>query len=162
MAHLGILLACEHYPTVSASPLKLDAQLRVRLRELGHEATKISVFDYHLGNLPNSVGDCDFWIVSGSLLGCEPSGMDLRGLVMGFLRGVAASRRELLGLHHGEHLLHAALACPSSPTPKTPAAVRVIRNPFRSFWQRDDLFRFDAIRRVVAPTSKSTELKFAA
>ena len=80
MSHLGIWLACEHFPGVSADPRKLGALLRIRLADIGHDITEVSLFDCYLGHRPRSVGDCDLWIVSGSPLGCDPTGLDLRGL----------------------------------------------------------------------------------
>jgi len=162
MTHLGILLVCDHYPTVSTDPKNLDAQLRGWFADIGHEVTELSVFECYRGKFPKTVGDCDTWIVSGSPLGCEPTGLDVRGLILEFLRGVAASCRPVFALHHGEHVLHAALACPSSLEPETAKTVRAIRNPFRSFWQRDVLFRYDATRRMVVPARSQAILKLAA
>ncbi len=162
MVHLGILLACEHYPVVSCDPAKLDAQLRCWLAGIGYRVTEVSVFNCYLGNTPRSVGDCDIWITSGSPVGCDATGLDLRGLLLEFLRGVAASGRPVFAIHHGEHLLHAALASPSSSAPQTPVTMRVIRNPFRSFRQSDTLFRFEVIRRRITPAPRPMALKIAA
>ncbi len=146
MTNLGILLACEHYPEVSTSPARLDAQLRLWLEETGHVVTQIKVFNSFFGMLPEDPRDCDLWIVSGALIDYAQSS-DCALHV--FLRAAEASGREIYGLNHGEHVMHKALAQTGSLPPATPALPRSIRNPFNSFWRSDTLFAFDPKARSV-------------
>ena len=112
MTHLGILLACEHYPRVAADASKLDAQLRIWFEALGHDITRVSVFETYEGNTPGSVGDCDIWIVSGAALDWHPSCQDRRGDLFRFLRGVDAVGAPIFGTYCGEHAVHAAIGSP--------------------------------------------------
>ena len=104
MTHLGILLACEHYPHVVADAAKLDAQLRVWFEALGHHITQVSVFETYEGNTPGSVRECDIWIVSGATLDWHPSCQDRRGDLFRFLRGADAACAPVFATHCGEHL----------------------------------------------------------
>ena len=155
MTHLGILLACEHYPRVAADAAKLDAQLRVWFESLGHHITQVSVFETYAGEVPGSVGDCDVWIVSGVALGWHPSCQDRRGELLRFLRGADAVGAAIYGIHCGEHVVHAAIGSPFANPPASPSHLRGIRNPFRSFTSSDGLFGFDReareMRRLTRP-----------
>ena len=150
MAHIGLLLACEHYPDVPEAPVKLDRQLSLWLSELGHEASSVASYRCYDCELPQSVSECDVWIVSGAALNWRPCNRDLTGLMLGFLKGAAAAGVPILGLHHGEHLVHQALAAVDAPAPDTSASIRAIRNPFASFQSRDRLFAFVPSTRSVA------------
>ncbi len=150
MAHLGLLLACEHYPALPAKPGRLDGQLHHWLGALGHDIDRISRFDCHLGMFPASGGQADLWIVSGQVLDGVRSGRDIAGELMQFLKAAAALGRPVYGLYHGEIALHRALAEIGAPPPGDGRGIRAIRNPFQSFQSRDRLFAFHAAtRRVV-------------
>ena len=154
MTHLGILLACEHYPRVAADATKLDAQLRVWFEALGHHITRVSVFETYEGETPGSVGDCDIWIVSGAALVWHPSCQDRRGDLFRFLRGADAVGAPIFGTYCGEHVVHAAIGSPFANPPVSPSRLRSIRNPFRSFIASDRLFEFDRMRREMQRLSR--------
>ena len=158
MTHLGILLACEHYPRVAADASKLDAQLRIWFEALGHDITRVSVFETYEGNTPGSVGDCDIWIVSGAALDWHPSCQDRRGDLFRFLRGVDAIGAPIFGTYCGEHAVHAAIGSPFADPPVSPCRLRSIRNPFRSFIVSDRLFEFDRTRREMQRLSRPDAL----
>ena len=159
MSHIGILLACEHYPAVEARPEKIDRQLRLWLELLGHKPERVSVYKVHDGEIPRSV-NADVWIVSGSLTDWHDHRADTRGQLFSFLRGVAALGAPILALHHGEHLLHEALAEIGTEPPHTRAHLLSIRNPFRSFRQNDAIFSFNATNRRVQQLPRPEHLVF--
>ncbi len=154
MSHLGILLACEHYPQVQPDLKGIDGQLKTWLGSLGHRIVRVSVYNAFDGGLPDRGTAADLWIVSGTCLNWSPCGRDIKGMLCHFLRAAAASDRPILGLHRGEHLLHAALACPSDAPPATTPHIRAIRNPFWSFQSTDRLFHYDAPRMAVRPLDR--------
>ena len=147
MTHLGILLACEHYPRVVADAAELDAQLRVWFEGLGHDILRVSVFEAYEGNVPGSVGDCDVWIVSSAAQYWHPSCQDRRGDLFRFLRGADATGAAIFGIHCGEHAVHAAIGSPFADPPASPSHLRSVRNSYRSFTGSDRLFGFDRTRR---------------
>lgn len=135
MTHLGILLIFDHFPRVSTDARGLDAQLRRYLAHHGWHVSAISVIDA-VEKLPDTIPDCEPWIVSGTPALLPAGHLDrLRRL----LREMVV-QKTLIGMNHGEHLLHDALAAPGAIPPPTPRAARMVRNPFRSFWNRDRLF----------------------
>ena len=149
MKHLGLLLACEHYPSVRPKAEKIDSQLRAWLFDAGHPVSSISVFETYAGTLPPKVGVCDAWIVSGAHLGSILPCADHYGKLLQFLKGAVACELPVFGLYHGEHVLHAALAEPAAKAPTSRTFPLSIRNPFDSFRQKDRLFRYDPKSRLV-------------
>ena len=126
MSHIGILLACEHYPRVQPTPRAIDGQLKHWFENLGHPVDDVSVFDAYDGELPDRASCADAWVVSGTPLGWSPCGRDINGMLCHFLRGAAAAGRPIFGLYHGEHVLHSALACSSDAPPATSADIRAM------------------------------------
>ena len=159
MSHIGILLACDHYPAVEARPEKIDRQLRLWLEQLGHKPDQISVYKAYDQEFPQS-SEADVWIASGNLTDWHSDGTDIRGQLFCFLRGVAALGLPIFGLHHGEHLLHQALAEVGAKPPATRAHLLSIRNPFRSFHQSDAIFSFVAANRTVQQLQRPGHLVF--
>ena len=149
MSHIGILLASDHYPRVQPNPRHIDGQLRRWFETLGTKIDKVTVFNAFEGDLPDRSRAADVWIVSGTPLAWSHCGRDLKGMLCHFLRGAAASGCPIFGLYHGEHVLHAALACPSDTPPASQPVIRAIRNPFWSFQSRDRLFRYDSTRMTI-------------
>ena len=148
MSHLGILLASDHYPQVRASDT-IDRQLTQWLASLGHDITRVSTFETWAGDLPETAGAADVYIVSGLPLNWTPCCRDREGALCLFLKGVAATGRPILALNKGEHVLQKALASPFDPAPETSTRVCAIRNPFRSFHGRDRLFAFNGTLRAI-------------
>ena len=158
MSHLGILLACDHYPQVKPFDETLDRQLSSWLQLLGHDIQRVTAFDAHLGQLPATTSACGLWIVSGTPLAWSPCCRDREGALCQFLKGVAASGLPIFALHRGEHVLHKALASPFEAPPETPAHVRAIRNPFRSFQMSDRLFSHDPATRTIREETRPQSL----
>ena len=161
MAHLGILMACEHYPDLPRAPRSIDRQLRLWLRALGHEVDRVTAHACHKGEIPATLGAADLWIVGGQPLEWTPCCRDLAGRLRAFLRAAAATGQPLLAVHHGEHVLHDALAELGASAPDSPRTIRAIRNPFLSFHARDRLFIFDPNIRRVVEAERPRELGFA-
>ena len=162
MSRIGILLACDHYPRVSDDPLALDAQFRKCLEALGLTVDRLQVFDWFTGDTPSHAGMADVWIVSGTPITGLTSGCDPYGDLLAFLRAADALGSAVIGLNHGEQVLHAALALPGAPIPGSPSAMRAIRNPFRSFLSRDRLFLFDPIARRIRELPRPSALTLRA
>ena len=149
MAKLGILLACDHYPTVSADARRIDSQLRLWLASYGAVFDEIEVFATHEGALPRHAAECDAWIVSGAPLEASQAGQRNADALRQFLRAAASFRRPIFAINHAEHVVHAALAAFDAPAPASAPLPRSIQNPFRSFHGRYALYRFNpATRRV--------------
>lgn len=154
MAKLGILLACEHYPTVSSKAQEIDAQLRLWLNAYGTPITEIEVFETYQGALPRHAASCDAWIVSGVVLSAGRDEPERGYAIRQFLRAAASFGRPIYAIHHGEHLVHDALAPFCSKPPTTSPTPRSIQNPFRSFHSRSHLHRFNPSTRSVEALSK--------
>lgn len=151
MSKLGILLACDHYPTVSDKADQIDAQLRYWLAATGTTFDDVEVFAVYDGALPHHAASCEAWIVSGALLPPVFDQNDRGKRLKNFLRAAASFGRPIYAINHAEHVVHDALAAFCASRPETPATPRAIQNPFRSFCARHKLHRFNpATRRVDA------------
>ena len=149
MTTLGILLACEHYPEVSAEAQYIDAQLRHWLAENGTAFDDIRVFAAYTDDLPRHAECCDAWIVSGTPLPAIFDAENRALCLRQFLRAAASFGRPIYAINHAEHVLHASLAAFDAAPPATPPTPRAIQNPFRSFQSRFCLFRFNPQLRCV-------------
>lgn len=158
MCHIGILMACEHYPAIQNDPQRMDCQLRSWLAEIGHAPSHMTYFKTYLGELPATAGEADIWIVSGAPVTWDTAQGDARGDLMQFLKAAAACGRPIFGLYHGEHTIHKALADPIAPRPDTRAFPTSIRNPFNSFRQADALFAFSQLTRTVTALKRPERL----
>lgn len=158
MCRLGIVLACDHYPLVSDRVDRVDAQLRCWLDAIGIPVGEIEVFAAHEGEFPKHGAACDVWVVSGVPLTIFGPSHDHAGRLHQFLRAAAALDRTILGVHHAEHTLHAALAAVGAEPPATSPRIMSIRNPFQSFRGRDTLHRFDPVQRRVVALQRPTAL----
>ena len=142
MSHLGILLACEHYPAVSGHRPLRDAQLRFWLKALGYDPRVIRVYRCYEGDFPSATEKADAWIVSGAPLVLTAEDKINENKLTFFVRSAKVAGRPVLGIYHGEHVLHRALTRFDAPAPATRVTPDSIRNPFSSFWQSDRIFRF--------------------
>lgn len=158
MSTLGILLACDHYPAVSANEKEIDAQLRIWLVNAGTSFNEIRVFKAYDGDVPRHAASSDAWILSGMPLPTFGSTDDVSWALRQFLRAAASFRRPIYAVNHGEHILHSALASFEAVPPSTPVMMRSIRNPFRSFLSRDQLFRFNPGTRTVDALERPFEI----
>ena len=158
MSTLGVLLACDHYPDVSSNVNEMDAQLRLWLVHAGTHFNDIKVFAAFDGDFPRHAALCDAWILSGMLLPMNGSSEDADWALKQFLRAAASIRRPIFAVHHGEHVLHAALADFDAIPPETPGCMRYIRNPFRSYQSRDTLYRFNPATRTVDALDRPVEI----
>lgn len=151
MSKLGILLACDHYPRAAHAPQHVDAQLRLWLATFGTTFDDVEWYHVHEGQLPRHAAGCDAWVVSGVPISLPGSTVDTRWALTQFLRAAAACGRSLFAVHHGEHMLHSALAAFDAAPPVTPSVPRTVRNPFWSFHGRDTLHRFNPRTRSIEP-----------
>ncbi len=159
MSHLGILLACDHYPNVAPEAEKFDARLRKWFEHLGHCISRVSLFETYDGDMPDSSDQCDFWIVSGAAPEWHPARPNPRGIVFRALRLAASSGNPIYAVYHGEHVVHAALASPFASPPSTCPQLHSIRNPFFSFGRSDTLHVFGAAAGEVRQLDRPEELK---
>lgn len=141
MERLGILLACDHYPLVSAKLGALDGRLAHLLRSRGHNIGELAVYDVYLGEVPASAHDCDLWLISGADLNWQAGGWGKNRDLLNYVASVHACGRPIYGINHGEHVLRDA-CCPEKPAPATPRIPRVVRNPLKTWWRRDRLFTY--------------------
>lgn len=155
MAHLGILLAFDHFPELSGDPRRFDAQLHVYLASLGHAIDRVTVFKCHDGELPPPGFECDLWIVSGAPALWQRGSSEFYERMLTLIRRETRSRKPLYGLNRGEHVLHDAL-CPSgAAAPETSRLPTGVRNPFWSFWLRDRLHALSQDTLSVKPLPRS-------
>jgi hypothetical protein len=173
MAHLGVLLACEHYPGVSDRLDQIDHRLQARLERDFGNLQQMSVFPVYSGDLPLNPTQCDIWLVSGAVLDRIHTGGNTESALDLFLKEIAAAGTPLLGIYHGEHAISSALAPTRESQPTTRKCPLSIRNPIRNTHRGDKLFRWVPhlqILRTIALRQKQTHrpgtfaalLKFAA
>lgn len=145
MSKIGLILACDHYPVVSSDATQVDAQLRFWLAANGTTFDEIEVYAAYDGALPNHGASCDAWIISGATY---PT-LGQNFAIGQFLCAAASLGRRIYAINHAEHTVHATLGAIDAPAPATPSAMRVIRNPFRSFHSGETLHRFNPSTRQV-------------
>ena len=160
MSHLGILMACDHYPAVH--PSRIDSQLRGYLGACGVAADRFTAFKAHDGELPDRHDACDAWIVSGAPLFGGLDAARHRAALLDHIRRASALGQPVFGVYHGEHVLHAALCASEAPAPQSPPRPWTIRNPFWSFWQNDRLYAYHPAFGEVRPIPRSGSLASAA
>lgn len=149
MAHLGLLLACDHFPDVDDDPARLDAVFRARLAGLGHRIDRVSVLQCHRGQIPAWADGCDLWVVSGA----APAGASApwQAPLTRHIRQSLAAGVPVYAIYHGEHVLADALCASASDRPDTAHCPQIVRNPFRSFWGRDRIYAFSIATGRVEP-----------
>ena len=161
MAHLGLLLASDHYPALPRRPESIDGQLKRWLRALGHDVMETTAYNCFEGHLPAKASDACIWLVSGPVLGWHPCCRDLGGKLRSFLRAAAAFDRPIFAVNHGEHVLHDALAGLGELPPETVKHLRSTRNPITSFQSRDRLFAYNPVARRIMEETRPEEMTFA-
>lgn len=151
MCHFGLLLAADHYPAVSDDPARMDAQLRHYLAANDLPVSRLTVFHCYRGDLPSPSAPCSAWIVSGAELIYDAESHDLAYRLRRLIGRLADARQPVFAMNCAEHILYDTLCADPAPRPATPATPRSVRNPFRSFWMRDRLYRYAPSRGTLEP-----------